>query len=378
MQRISPTCLARTNSNGDVEALALTVISYNKKVECYELYKTKGETFATSVTVMKQFPFLLRAKQEMEEFIEEQVNNGFSLAEKTADYKINCEKENILSINPFLSNELIVDTLGQDNQYWSKSLPRGVRCCIDIDVHKGQCLVTNINGEPITISTALQLSFKESIDGYFNESVMLDAIMFERKLYIVDLISVNGRHTEFPFEARLHWLNNYKGACENIIVIPSVKVNAGTDVYNVLGNIEYRHTGLLYKANSTYVCGSPAKKIEEVWRVTTSKVVPLVVTGEHKNMLKVGFMNAHNPVTCAVLPNNGGNIDKMSVVNVTVDLINENLVFGDVLGLPDKDLTLSDCDNPYDLFGLDSPFFYAKQVKVDFCDSTGFDDLVTI
>lgn len=256
-------------------------------------------------------------------------------------------------------------------------LDQNIRCCVDIDVHKAQCLVTNINGDAITISNALQLSFKESIDGYFNESVMLDAIMFKRKFYIVDLISVNGKHTEFPFEARLHWLKNYKGASDNIIVIPSVKVNAGTDVYNVLGGIEHLQTGLLYKANSTYVCGSQTKKIEEVWKITTSTVLPLVVTGKHKNMLKIGFMNAHNPIIFAMLPNNGGEINKMSVVNVSVNLIDENLVFGDVLGLPDKALTLSDCDNPYELFGLDSPFLYTKKKLVDFSDSSGFGDTET-
>ena len=376
MKRILPTSLALYDDNGDIEKLALTVISYNDEAEHYELFLTEGDNIDSLKSTIEPSGFLLAAKRSMEEFIESKINEGFTLIEQSAGHDFYVNKSEVLSVYPFLPVINIHKRFIDEETYWIKPIPMGTYCCIDIDIYKSQCLVTNSSGTPVSINKSLERDLKSSIDGFFNEAVMLEAIICTDKIYIIDLIAINGKHTELLFEGRNHWLDNYKTSNKNIKVIKAIQVSSGIDVHNLFINMESMAKGILYKPGSPYVCGDLVGSLKFAWKVSRKFTVNLIVSDINKNMLKLAFMSANKPINCIILPNHGHTIHHLSIVSVSVDIIDGRLVFEEVLGLSDKFNNIEDCEDPFELFGLTSPISYKKEKLVDFHDSLGFDDLI--
>jgi hypothetical protein len=374
MNRILPTSLVLYGTGGDIKELAFTVISYNKKTEHYELFLTQGADLDSLKSRIETSPFMLAATRMMDEYIESKVNRGFTLVEQTTGNELTAEKSNVLSVYPFLHSGKIQQTFINDEHYWVKAIPRGTYCCIDIDIYKAQCLVTNSSGTPISINKSLARDLKVSIDGFFNESIMLEAIIYEEKIYIVDIISVNGKHTELPFEGRKHWLDNYKTLNKNIEVIKAIKVKSDIDIHNLFIKTDPMTKGIIYKPESLYVCGNSTSVESSAWKISHKMTVNLIVSDINKNMLKLAFMSANKPITCIILPSHGLKVHHLSIVNISVDIIDGHLVFEEVLGLSEAFTNIEDCEDPFELFGLTSPISYTKEKLVDFVASSGFDD----
>jgi hypothetical protein len=338
----------------NIEALTFTVIEHSKVNELYTLYMTTGESINNLTVTTKVFNYQLAAMRELEQFIEGQVNAGFSIADELStlnDREVSLHR----NISPTALTFTDQDELAENSVLMPQQ--KGEAATLYIDVFTNTCQITRYNGHIVKLSNSVSKTLFSCLDGFFVSSLLINVTVNGEDICLLDFIQVNEHSCDkFVF---YKWLQTQLTTHELIHICPIKKAKKGLLIKNCFD---------LFPGEDVLTLTGALSSTENTSKVITLKsTINLIVTNHSQAMISLGFLDGKQLVSCCLLPKNNLSVSYMDVVCV---IVNENpvkLSFVRVIALCGPNVSIDTCTNPY---ALNSVKTALKQVK----SNTFFDD----